>query len=273
MTRGTKIVLIAFATAMSANTIAADPYCPNVAGVWRDNYGYIWSLGQSPSGPVGGTVFVGSFCGPAWSVFGSTTLPNRFYLLAGNPNWTEGCAGGFSYLGVMQTPGCHTANGLWYNGWFLSFFSMAKACAVPTGETTQPSAWLTEAPTVHQWEMTLLPTGAVFEGRPVTELAGSAVDTCDVPDDDVPPNSGTSGTGGIVLPGNKYYDNVGWTPFGVSYYRSIGRVPCDLTTTQPMIIACNNGSPTFTTNTLVSGIQAITVSSSRSGQTVSRAWP
>jgi hypothetical protein len=157
----------------------------------------------------------------------------------------------------------------------------ADECYVPNGETTSGVDWWPEAPTVHRFRQTLIPSeaGTIFDGRIVTERdPGTGVpsnDTCYFPDSFYDPAySLEGGDSWIVNSGNIWaHDYVGWLPQHVNYYRDAGRAPCQTSIPQRMVINCGTNEVAYVDNSLRMGFDQLTVWSERAGVYQLRVWP
>jgi hypothetical protein len=135
----------------------------------------------------------------------------------------------------------------------------------PTGEENDPnSPWSTTAFTAVDWKVTLLPNNGSFYGRPAWEQAGpTGNDTCFYPDSGRTEFNTIDPSPGWMFPisaNNRYQDTVGWLPDAVGFYRSHGRVGCQTTIYQDMIMY---PAKKWISNTLVMGITETTVWSRR----------
>jgi hypothetical protein len=255
----------------------ARPACQSSEGNWSDNYSYRWSLAQASGGYISGTLDVTGnslsrqYCGTGtWSVTGQNSGTGQFQVDATPPPGSY-CSR-FKYMGTIYKPGCHQGNGTWQNfgAAYVNNWSWSKPCDVPTGESTAAVGWSSDG-TNFVWDVTLSPSSINFGGRTISENV-STTDGCWFPTSAIAQQTGVQGNPADVN-NNGFRDVVGWLPFAVNYYRSVGRAPCGFSSTQQMRIDCSTGLVAYIVNGLAGSIGVTTVSSSRQGQTRSRVWP
>jgi hypothetical protein len=120
-----------------------------------------------------------------------------------------------------------------------------------------------------------------FGGRKVIEGGSSGTDTCWFPNSQIAPFTSVTGGSWGVDESNVYgeavffgYDQVGWFPAAVAYYRAEGRAPCTAHFPQAMRILCNGVSDiTYETHDIDVAITSTTVIVTRDGRTEQSTWP
>ena len=136
-------VLIGCLAALLTNPNAhAQTACASVTGSWTDHEGNVWSVNQSSTGTVSGTLSAVSGCAAtSWPVQGSYIGNGNFTFRVSNPSPPHhgdpdfgSCARWAIIQGGMIKPGCHTAVGTWNNSLSENgTWQGAKPCDIPTG--------------------------------------------------------------------------------------------------------------------------------------------
>jgi len=158
----------------------------------------------------------------------------------------------------------------------------AQGLLIPDGEITTAIGWDPDMPTVQMYEQTLISDSfcADFSGDWVEEISPvPGQDTCWNVYSDYAPQVYVDGGAWPVFEDQYGPDYVGWTPFGVQYYRlqrnSIGLgMPCGSLKYQDMHITdgpFSNG-PVYTTNILTMEMDWVSVCASRAGVQQCRPW-
>jgi len=278
-----KLFTIVLLVVLPLQTVTAQ-FCASIAGQWTDNFEYDYSLSQSPSGSVTGTLDATSdpVCPGIYNVTGSRqgSTPTFQLSMQRTAPIEFPCAQQFTETVTLNTPGCDTGSGTWLSLGVTGDLSVSKDCDVPSGETTSPQGWDSTPgrQTIHNWLITLQPSSKNFGGRIVYESGSGGTDTCFHPSVGIPPQTSLppGADSWSIDESNRSTtsDGVGWFPAAVQTYRAAGRAPCGFTIPQTMTIRCNlNGDRSYETHPVGAGIQATTVSSSRDGQSAQRAWP
>ena len=181
--------------------------------------------------------------------------------------------------------GCNVGGGTWSNSLSQSgSFNWSKNCLLPDGfpkETTytSPAGWNDASGhgTAYMWQAQIN-ASSDFAGRTVEESqVGTGTDSCHAGDSILDPYHLTGGGWYVGYSAYNYYgyDEVGWFPGAVQYYRGRGRAPCSASVTQSMSIFCNSivfPKQSYISSPVTVTIGTTTVSSSRGGQTQTRSW-
>lgn len=147
---------------------------------------------------------------------------------------------------------------------------------LPIGEITNPNGWGTgNSATLHRWQQLLNPATTSFRRCQVAEAdPGGGTDTCHFPGSVYAPFNAITGGTWRVNARNRWGDDwVGWFTHAVTYYRNQGRAPCSASFPQSMRVVRPDGNVEYARHQLVATIGTTTVSSTRAGQTATRAWP
>jgi len=152
-------------------------------------------------------------------------------------------------------------------------------CQLPTSEATTFLTWFSDLPTVGVWKVTLTnPSDISFSGVTLEEFNvdnfTDTQDTCYFKGSKYDPfNALPWEPDWRVYPDNTWYDQVGWNPGPVAYYRAQKRAPCGTSMRQQMAMSClNDNADEYSfhnyggVNTLVDSFTNTTVTSGRAGK-------
>lgn len=258
----------------------SSPYCPNVAGVWTDWYGYEWHLTQSPPGYGSVSGYVANIgCEyDSWPVSGTTVANNYIHLDVTNPtNGADECTTSFLYAGPTTTGGCDTGSGVWFNDFDNSgWYSWHKPCAVPSSEYSvdEGPSWYSgyEAYASSAFFVVVNPEASLLplESHDFREQFGTSTDACYFGSGSpfLPYTGGALAGSGSFNEINQYEDDVGLSKEYIDAYRGIGHAACGVTTPQTMQVYCNQyGWISYQTNTLEMYVGLTTIDNTRDGVT------